>query len=222
MQLRVMTKLFKLELISESRNYKTYLFPMIFYFMVMLLYPLAFGSNSNILQKYFPAMAWLGIMLAVILGLKSFFDQEYQKHILENLLFNRMMLIIFIINKTIVNWTLICIPLLVAVPVSALFFNQTTQYIFLLELSILLATPILFLLGMIFSSITFGISQKTLVKSILSMPLFIPVLILAVLLVTAQPQIQHIIIVLLIGILCCLSVIAPWFTALIIENGVYD
>lgn len=222
MQVKIITYLFRLECIYEYRSYKEYLFPMLFYVMVMVLYPIAFGTDGQVLQYYFPAMTWIAIMLSVMLALKSMFELEYQKNILEYLIFNRTALVKFVATKIIINWLLTCLPLLVIVPISGFFFEQPISVLILLELSILLVTPILFLLGAIFSSLTFGLSQKTLLKMILSLPLFIPILILAVLFVTAQAQVQHLILILLIGILCCLSILAPWLTALLIENGVYD
>ena len=222
MQAKIIMHLFKLEFICECRGYKEYLFPIVFYLMVMVLYPIAFGSDSQILQYYFPAMTWIAIMLSVMLALKSMFELEYQKNILEYLMFNRGSLIRFVVIKIIISWFLTCLPLLLMVPMVGFFFNEPIKVLALLELSILLVTPVLFLLGALFSSLTLGVSQQASLKMILSLPLFIPILILAVLLVTAQTQVRHLILMFLFGILCCLSILVPWLMALLIENGVYD
>lgn len=189
--------------------------PLLFFVLVITLFPLGIGARPQLLQAIAPGIIWVSALLAAMLSLDSLFRSDFDDGSLEQILLSPHPVSILILGKIVAHWLVTGLPLLLIAPLLAVFLGMPQSAIGILLLSLLLGTPVLSLIGAIGVALTVGLRRGGMILSLLVLPLYVPVLIFAGnavemasngLPVTAQINI-------LIAILLLSLVLAPWPTA---------
>ncbi len=189
--------------------------PLLFFVLVITLFPLGIGARPQLLQAIAPGIIWVSALLAAMLSLDSLFRSDFDDGSLEQILLSPHPVSILILGKIVAHWLVTGLPLLLIAPLLAVFLGMPQSAIGVLLLSLLLGTPVLSLIGAIGVALTVGLRRGGMILSLLVLPLYVPVLIFAGnavemasngLPVTAQLNI-------LIAILLLSLVLAPWPTA---------
>ncbi|MCF7985996.1 MAG: heme exporter protein CcmB [Methylovulum sp.] len=189
--------------------------PLLFFILVITLFPLGIGARPQLLQAIAPGIIWVSALLAAMLSLDSLFRSDFDDGSLEQILLSPHPVSILILGKIVAHWLVTGLPLLLIAPLLAVFLGMPQPAIGVLLLSLLLGTPVLSLIGAIGVALTVGLRRGGMILSLLVLPLYVPVLIFAGnavemasngLPVTAQINI-------LIAILLLSLVLAPWPTA---------
>lgn len=189
--------------------------PLLFFVLVITLFPLGIGARPQLLQAIAPGIIWVSALLAAMLSLDSLFRSDFDDGSLEQILLSPHPVSILILGKIVAHWLVTGLPLLLIAPLLAVFLGMPQSAIGVLLLSLLLGTPVLSLIGAIGVALTVGLRRGGMILSLLVLPLYVPVLIFAGnavemasngLPVTAQINI-------LIAILLLSLVLAPWPTA---------
>jgi heme exporter protein B len=153
--------------------------PIMFFLMVVTLFPLAIGTNPQTLQLVSGAVVWVAAILSLLMGLDRLFRDDYMDGSLEQLILSPTPLYMLVLVKVLSHWLVNIIPLLVISPLLALFLNMTHTMYFTLILTLLLGTPIISLVGAIGVALTVGLQRSGVLVALLLIPLFIPLLIFA-------------------------------------------
>ncbi len=153
--------------------------PIIFFILVVTLFPLGVGSNSQLLQAIAPCIIWVSALLAVMLSLDSLFRSDFDDGSLEQMLLSAHPLTVLVFAKIIAHWLVTGLPLLIVVPLLAIFLGLPEQALGTLLITLVLATPVLSLIGAIGVSLTVGLKRGGMILSLLVLPLYVPVLIVA-------------------------------------------
>ena len=153
--------------------------PLLFFVMVVTLFPLAVGAQANLLQAMAPGVIWVSALLAALLSMDGLFRSDFEDGSLEQLLLSPHPLSILILGKIFSHWLVTGLPLLLVAPLLALFLGLPEKAMPTLWLSLLLATPMLSLIGAIGVALTVGLRRGGMILSLLVLPLYIPVLIFA-------------------------------------------
>lgn len=153
--------------------------PLLFFVMVVTLFPLAVGAQANLLQAMAPGVIWVSALLAALLSLDGLFRSDFEDGSLEQLLLSSHPLSILILGKIFTHWLVTGLPLLLVAPLLALFLGLPEKAMPTLWLTLLLATPMLSLIGAIGVALTVGLRRGGMILSLLVLPLYIPVLIFA-------------------------------------------
>lgn len=153
--------------------------PLLFFVMVVTLFPLAVGAQANLLQAMAPGVIWVSALLAALLSLDGLFRSDFEDGSLEQLLLSPHPLSILILGKIFTHWLVTGLPLLLVAPLLALFLGLPEKAMPTLWLTLLLATPMLSLIGAIGVALTVGLRRGGMILSLLVLPLYIPVLIFA-------------------------------------------
>jgi heme exporter protein B len=153
--------------------------PLLFFVMVVTLFPLAVGAQANLLQAMAPGVIWVSALLAALLSLDGLFRSDFEDGSLEQLLLSPHPLSILILGKIFSHWLVTGLPLLLVAPLLALFLGLPEKAMPTLWLTLLLATPMLSLIGAIGVALTVGLRRGGMILSLLVLPLYIPVLIFA-------------------------------------------
>lgn len=153
--------------------------PLIFFVIVVTLFPLGIGPEQELLSRIAPGIIWVAALLATLLSLDRLFKADYQDGSLEQLLLSPYPVFILVLAKIFAHWLLTGLPLILIAPIlaSILFLDENSYGA--LMLTLLLGTPILSLLGAIGVALTVGIKKGGILLSLLVLPLYIPVLIFA-------------------------------------------
>jgi heme exporter protein B len=118
-------------------------------------------------------------MLSVLLSLNSLFQYDYENGVLEQVVISHQPLSLILLAKTTAHWILTGLPIILLSPLlgMALFLDSISIYILILTLC--LATPCLSLIGSIGASLVVSIKNSGMLLSLLILPLYIPILIFA-------------------------------------------
>jgi heme exporter protein B len=152
--------------------------PLVFFAIVIALFPLAVGPQSQVLQTLSPGLIWVAALLAVLLSLDGLFRSDYEDGSLEQWMLSSQSLPALALAKVIAHWLFSGLALVVLSPVLALMLGLPGRCLPVLLGSLLLGTPILSLLGAIGAALTVGLKRGGLLLALLILPLYVPVLIL--------------------------------------------
>ena len=173
--MQTMTRDLKMSL----RNPSSFLNPLIFFVISISLFPIAISPEAQTLSIIAPGIIWVIAMLSVLLSLNSLFHYDYDSGVLEQMVISHHSLPLILLAKTLAHWMLSGLPIIILSPFlgMALFIN--TEGIYILVLTLIIATPCLSLIGSIGASLVVGIKNSGMLLSLLILPLFIPILIFA-------------------------------------------
>ena len=150
---------------------------LVFFVMVVSLFPLGVGPEPQLLRTMAPGVLWVAAMLSSMLSLPRLFADDHSDGTLEQLLLSTYPSGLLVIGKTLAHWMVSGLPLVLLSPVLALQFDLSAASTGVLALSLLLGTPVLSLVGSIGAALTVGLRASGVLLSLLVLPLSIPVLI---------------------------------------------
>ena len=151
--------------------------PLIFFVLVVSLFPLAVTPTPELLQEMAPGVIWVSALLAVLLSLDRLFKQDYEDGSLDQLMLSPNPLVILVLAKVLAHWLLTGLPLVLISPMLALFMSVPMDTVSAMVLSLLLGTPVLSLIGAIGVSLTVAVNRGGVLLSLIVLPLYIPILI---------------------------------------------
>lgn len=171
--------LFKRDLILAYHNRAELLQPMMFFMLVISLFPLAVGPNAATLKLIGPGVIWVAAILASLLGLERLFRDDFQDGSLEQLILSSTPLPAIALIKVITHWLTSILPLIILSPLLALFLHLTEAMYWALLTTLLVGTPLLSLIGAVAVALTVGLNRGGVLLALLLVPIFIPLLIFA-------------------------------------------
>jgi len=151
--------------------------PLIFFVLVVSLFPLAVTPTTEALQSMAPGVIWVSALLAVLLSLDRLFKQDYDDGSLDQLMLSPNPLMILVFAKVFAHWLLTGLPLVIVAPLLGMFMSLPADAVSVLVYSLLLGTPVLSLIGAIGVSLTVAVNRGGVLLSLIVLPLYIPVLI---------------------------------------------
>lgn len=171
--------LLKRDLILVFRNRGELANPLLFFVLVITLFPLAIGAEPELLSRIAPGIIWVAALLAAMLSLDGIFRSDFEDGSLEQLLLSAHPMPVLVLAKVCAHWLVTGLPLLVIAPVLAEMLGMVEAAQTTLMLTILIATPVLSLIGSIGVALTIGLRKGGIILSLLVLPLYVPVLIFA-------------------------------------------
>ncbi|MEH6587889.1 MAG: heme exporter protein CcmB [Halioglobus sp.] len=151
--------------------------PLLFFAMVVALFPLGLGPAPDTLADFAPGILWIIALLSNLLTSDGVFRSDFDDGSLEQLLLSPQPLYLSVLAYIGAHWLTTGLLLALASPVFAVMLNLPTQGIVALFLSLLLGTAVLSLVGAIGAALTVGLKRGGMLISLLILPLYMPVLI---------------------------------------------
>ena len=153
--------------------------PILFFIIVVSLYPFAIGPDPALLRVVAPGVIWVSALLATLLALDNIFKSDYEDGSLEQLLLSPYPLEWLVCAKVFAHWLVSGFPLTLAALLLGFTMNLPDSALFALFLSLLLGTPGLSIVGAIGSALTVGLKRSGLLLTLIIMPMYVPILIFA-------------------------------------------
>ncbi|MBA6230612.1 MULTISPECIES: heme exporter protein CcmB [unclassified Colwellia] len=153
--------------------------PLLFFIIVVTLFPLGIGPESTTLSRIAPGIIWVAALLSTLLSLDRLFKSDHDDGSLEQMMLSPHPIFILVIAKITAHWLVTGLPLIFIAPLLAVLLHLNENSYSALMLTLLLGTPTLSLLGAIGVALTVGIKKGGVLLSLLVLPLYIPVLIFA-------------------------------------------
>ncbi len=184
MQTRSTAKAFKAilyrDLLLGLRNRSDLINPLIFFLIVVTMFPLALGPEREILQRIAPGVIWVAALLAASLSLELMFRSDYEDGSLEQLLLSHYPVTLLVVAKIVAHWLQTGAPLILAGMFLGILLHLPSSLMVPLLLTLLLGTPVLSLVGSAAVALTIGLRGGGMLLALLILPLYIPVLIFSV------------------------------------------
>ena len=150
----------------------------LFFLIVVSLFPLAIGPEPNLLAIIAPGVIWVAALLACMLSLTRAFASDHADGSLDQMLLAATPLGMIVVARVFAHWLVSGLPLVVLSPLLALQFDLPVELMPVLVASLLLGTPVLSLVGAIGAALTLGLRGGGMLLALLVLPLYVPVLVI--------------------------------------------
>ena len=131
------------------------------------------------MAKLAPGIIWVTALLATLLALDRLFQRDFEDGSLDLLALSPMPLELAVLAKVAAHWATTGLPLMIVAPLLGLMMRLDPGSYVALEISLLLGTPTLSLIGAVGAAVTLGARRGGALLAILVLPLYVPVLIFA-------------------------------------------
>ena len=174
---RLFAQTFKRDLVLAFRRKSELVNPLIFFLIVVTLFPIGVSPEPLFLAELAPGLIWVAALLSTLLSLESLFKADFEDGSLEQLLLSPQPLFMVVLAKVTAHWLMSGLALTLVAPIMAIMLFLPAEGMPGLMLSLLLGTPTLSLIGAIGAALTVGLRRGGVLISLLVLPLYIPVLI---------------------------------------------
>lgn len=162
--------------------------PVLYALIVTTLFPFALGPENALLQRIAGGVVLVTVLLAMLLALDALFRSDIEDGSLEQLLLAPQPLALMLGMKILAHWLATALPLIVVAPLLAGMLHLPGAVMPVLLYSLLLATPLLSLLGAVLVALTAGTRRSGMLLALMLLPLCVPVVIFAAGAVAAAQQ----------------------------------
>jgi heme exporter protein B len=153
--------------------------PLLFFAIVVTLFPLGVTPDSELLRVMAPGVIWVAALLATLLSVESIFRSDFEDGALEQLILSPHPLSVLVLAKVLAHWLVTGLPFLLLGPLLGVLLALPPPAMGTLVLTLLLGTPVLSLVGAIGVALTVGLRRGGALLSLIVLPLYIPLLIFA-------------------------------------------
>src|SRR5258705_4016412 len=129
----------------------------LFYVIVVSLFPLATSPEKGLLMAMGPGVLWVAALLASLLSLPRLFASDYADGTLEQIALSPYPLPALVSGKILAHWFCTGLPVTLLAPLLGVQYAMDGEALMVITLALLLGTPILSLLGAIGAALTLGL-----------------------------------------------------------------
>jgi len=126
--------MFRLELLKLRKKTRSWLGPILVFWLIMLAYPLTVEFLQDKLEIGFFSVLWIAILISMMLATEDIFTEDFNDGSLEQTLIKNLSFSISIVTKIFTYWLLIGLP----ISILSFIFSLGTTEDFSLSLSIFL------------------------------------------------------------------------------------
>jgi len=209
--------MFRLELLKLRKKTRSWLGPILVFWLIMLAYPLTVEFLQDKLEIGFFSVLWIAILISMMLATEDIFTEDFNDGSLEQTLIKNLSFSISIVMKIFTYWLLIGLP----ISILSFIFSLGTTEDFSLSLSIF---PLAIISSYIFLNLfvlgnALSLNKGSVLGALVTMPLALPVLIvLGKGLIAIQLDINFLsFIFLLLGSLSIIIVVIPVVVSYVIK-----
>jgi heme exporter protein B len=165
------------QLLLAFRRPAEFLNPVLFFLLVVALFPLGIGPDPAQLREFAPGILWIVALLATLMAAETLFRSDYEDGTLEQLLLSEHPLFLSSLSYVLGHWLITGLPLTLLSPVFAVMLQLPVQAMGVLVTTMALGTALLSLVGSIGAALTVSLKRGGMLISLIILPLYVPVLI---------------------------------------------
>ena len=209
--------IFKLEFLKLRKKTRSWLGPILVFWLIMIAYPLTVEYlQENMIIGFFSVL-WIAILLSMMLATEDFFIEDFNDGFLEQTIIKSNSFSLLISSKIFTYWLLIGLPISILSFIFSLGTSDNMTLSFLILPLSMISSYIflhLFVLGNALS-----LNKGSVLGALVTMPMALPVLIVLGKSITAiQVEINYMgFVYLLLGCLSIIIVVVPQLVTYIIR-----
>ena len=147
--------------------------PLLFFLIVVVLFPLGIGPDPARLREFAPGILWIVALLATLMAAEGMFRSDYDDGSLEQLLLAPQPLFLSALTYVFAHWLITGLPLTLLSPVFAVMLQLPAKALPVLLVSMALGTAVLSLIGSIGAALTVSLKRGGMLISLLIMPFYV-------------------------------------------------
>lgn len=151
--------------------------PLLFFLLVVILFPLGLGPDPEQLAALAPGILWVVALLANLMICMRLFVDDFEDGSLEQLAMAPLPLAVAVVPQLLASWLVSGVILSLVSPLFGLMLGFPLDAAPTLIASLLMGTLIMLLLGGVGAALTVGIQRGGILLALLILPLYIPILI---------------------------------------------
>ena len=188
----------------------------LFFLFSILILPLVFQGDQEILKRFLVGIIWFLTLLTIIFSVEKLFENDYEDGILDQIYISGIPLETIFLSKSLSIWIITCLPIIILSPLLLLLFNIQTEKLANIFMSLLIGTPILCMIGAVTSALVLGFNKGSSIISLITLPLYIPALIFGIEATNSEIIFNQIgqEFKILIGYLLIVVAVSPWIGGL--------
>ena len=160
-----------------ARRWDQVLQPLVFFVVVITLFPLAISPELSELRRIAPGILWVAAMLASLLAADALFRPDVEDGVMEQWVLSGQPLAWLLLAKTAGHWLLTGLPLVLVTPLVATGLGVSSENWLLMFSTLAVGTALLSVLGAIGAALTVGLRRGNMLMALMVLPLEMPVLI---------------------------------------------
>ena len=207
----------KLEYLKLKKKTRSWLGPILVFWLIMLAFPLTVEFMQDKLEIGFFSVLWIAILISMMLATEDIFIEDYNDGSLEQTIIKNTSFQFLISIRIVVYWLMIGVP----ISILSFIFSLGTSEDLLLSISVI---PLSILSSYIFLNLfalgsALSLNKGSLLGALITMPLALPVLIvLGKSIIAFQLGINYLeFILLLLGCLSIIIIAVPIIVSFIIK-----
>lgn len=172
-------QLWQREWYVKQQGMVQWLYPLVLFLMIITLFPLAVGSEPQLLQRLGVSAVWIAALLSLLMGIDDLFKPSFDNGTLAQLVVAKASLPLWVLARLGIHWLfsggMVALLSLLAVPL----FRLSWFEVGILSLSIIVGSPMLLMISAIASSLTLSLKNGAVLVPLIALPMQLPVLIFA-------------------------------------------
>ncbi len=173
------------DLLLAWRNPSKVVNALLFFLLVLIMFPFGVGYGPNQLSAIAPGVVWVTVLLSLLLSLDTLFKDDAEHGYIDLMLCSPTPLVFLIYAKLLAHWLTSALPIIILAPLLSLFYSLPDSALLALIITLLLGTPTLVCIGAIGAALTVNLKQSQILLALIILPLYIPIVIFAASAVTA-------------------------------------
>jgi len=166
----------ELRLVRRS-GYEAFM-PLIYLVIILISFNIAVGYiSTNIIKTIIPLMIWLSCLLVCVMNIESMFKEDYDDGSLEMSITSESNQLDFILGKILAHWIITSLPIVIFSPGLAILLGVSHGATSVLLTSLFIGTLAMSFIGGVIGGLTVSLKRSKILVSIISLPLYIPILI---------------------------------------------
>ena len=188
----------------------------LFFIFSILILPIIFQGDQIIIKKFLIGIIWFLTLLTIIFSVEKLFEQDYEDGILDQIYLSGIPLETIFLAKSLTIWIITCLPIIILSPLLVLLFNLQADKLINIFIALLIGPPILCMIGTVTSALVLGFNKGSSIISLITLPLYIPVLIFGIEASNSEIILNEISqeFKILIGYLLIVIAVSPWIGGL--------
>ena len=202
----------KLEYLKLKKKTRSWLGPILVFWLIMLAFPLTVEFMQDKLEIGFFSVLWIAILISMMLASEDIFIEDYNDGSLEQTIIKNTSFQFLISIRIVVYWLMIGVP----ISILSFIFSLGTSEDLLLSISVI---PLSIFLNLFALGSALSLNKGSLLGALITMPLALPVLIvLGKSIIAFQLGINYLeFILLLLGCLSIIIIAVPIIVSFIIK-----
>lgn len=173
MQLKALVKM---EWRNFSRSQGQWLYPVMFFVLIIVLFTLGVDPEASRLREMAPAVIWCSYLLSLLLALDHLWRDDYQSGVLEQLLLHAKSPMLLLLARMLMRWAMSLLPLLLCLPIALSMLQMSMDILLTSSLALVFGSLVFWLLGGALSALTLT-DRRPVLMSLLLLPFAVPIVI---------------------------------------------